>query len=272
MKEYILEALERLAMPDELHKKECERLGISLTEDYEVVKQALTKLQAIEEANPSEALECLDKMIRDFNETTTGMNGLGEVVVGNELVYFHKKELETIKQALLKQLSGSQYTNIAIDEANPSEALESLIRMDNLYCAICPHTKGDCNECEYNQKSNIVYQALQKAREQNELIEEYDLKPYELREALLLYAMYKGEYKGNPLPSLKQYKKQEKENAEYKEVLRIIFEKNIDVEKLKYRLRVEEDDDDVYLHYKYDLIMTREEFELLKRWCEKWLN
>ena len=45
MKEHILEALERLAMPDELHKKECERLGISLTEDYETVKQAIIESQ-----------------------------------------------------------------------------------------------------------------------------------------------------------------------------------------------------------------------------------
>jgi len=50
------------------------------------------------------------------------------------------------------------------------------------------------------------------------------------------------------------------------EVLDIIKEKNVDIESLKYRLRFK--DDDVYLHYKYDFIMTREEFDLLKEWLE----
>ena len=57
-----IEALERLAMPDELHIKECEKLGIGLTEDFDTVKQALLELQAIKEAEPSEALECLERV------------------------------------------------------------------------------------------------------------------------------------------------------------------------------------------------------------------
>ena len=69
---------------------------------YDIVKQALTELQAIKEANPSEALEDLDNIIRGFNETTTGMYGLGEVVVGNELERYYKNELTSIKQSLLK--------------------------------------------------------------------------------------------------------------------------------------------------------------------------
>lgn len=55
------------------------------------------------------------------------------------------------------------------------ELEEALTRMNDLYCAICPHKKGDCNECEYNQKSNIVYQALIKAQEtetQNNMLKE----------------------------------------------------------------------------------------------------
>lgn len=44
-----LESLERLAMPDELHIKECEKLGIGLTEDYEVVEQALQRLAKYEQ-------------------------------------------------------------------------------------------------------------------------------------------------------------------------------------------------------------------------------
>lgn len=53
------EALERLAMPDDLHIKECEKLGISPTQDYEIIKQELKELQAIKEAKTSEEIECL---------------------------------------------------------------------------------------------------------------------------------------------------------------------------------------------------------------------
>lgn len=63
-KEY-LEALERLAMPDDLHIKECEKLGINPTQDYEVIKQALLELKAIKEAEPSKALE-LVYLIKDY--------------------------------------------------------------------------------------------------------------------------------------------------------------------------------------------------------------
>lgn len=41
----ILEALERLAMPDDLHKKECERLGIPTTQDYETLKAFILQNQ-----------------------------------------------------------------------------------------------------------------------------------------------------------------------------------------------------------------------------------
>jgi hypothetical protein len=50
-----LEALERLAMPDELHISECKKLGISPTQDYKIIKQSLQRLEAIDNANPSEA-------------------------------------------------------------------------------------------------------------------------------------------------------------------------------------------------------------------------
>ena len=51
------EALERLAMPDDLHIKECEKLGISPTQDYEIIKETLQRLETIDNSNPSEALE-----------------------------------------------------------------------------------------------------------------------------------------------------------------------------------------------------------------------
>lgn len=47
------EALERLAMPDELHIEECKKASVALTEDYDVIKQAPLELKTIKEANLS---------------------------------------------------------------------------------------------------------------------------------------------------------------------------------------------------------------------------
>lgn len=90
----VLEALERLAMPDELHIKECRKLGIGLTEDYDVVEQAVLELQAITEANPSEALECVDNLENSLS-------------LANELLRVTDtsamdKYIATIKQYILK--------------------------------------------------------------------------------------------------------------------------------------------------------------------------
>lgn len=46
-----LEALERLAMPDDIHIKECEKLGIGLTEDYDLLEQYILKTQERENEN-----------------------------------------------------------------------------------------------------------------------------------------------------------------------------------------------------------------------------
>ena len=84
-----LEALERLAMPDEIHIKECKKLGIGLTEDYEIIEQALNRLEAIDNANPSEALKEIGTL-RGFNKV--------ELKDDKNV----NKSLDVIKQALLK--------------------------------------------------------------------------------------------------------------------------------------------------------------------------
>ena len=76
--------------------------GFRHNEAYDIIKQALQRLEAIDNVNPSEALECLNKIVESFNETTVGMYGLGEVVVANDLIYNFKEELDTIKQALIR--------------------------------------------------------------------------------------------------------------------------------------------------------------------------
>jgi len=95
-----LEALERLKAITKFNGGRDYALGDK--KEFKIIEQALQRLEAIDQAKPSEAFECLNKIVESFNETTTGMNGLGEVVVANDLVYSFKKELDTIKQALLK--------------------------------------------------------------------------------------------------------------------------------------------------------------------------
>jgi len=108
------EALKRLRQetcpatynPD-FNKEEC----------LEVIEKALLELKAIKEAKPSEALECLETL---FDITC-------EREHTNSEHSFWLKNYNTIKQALLKQLSGSQYTDIFIDEAvEPNKELEAL--------------------------------------------------------------------------------------------------------------------------------------------------
>ena len=97
MVEY-LEALERLAMPDDLHIKECKKLGIGLTEDYDVVEQALLELQYIKKANLSEALDRLKNIaLSDLDSIPATAIPICEKY-NNEVI----EDYETIQQALLK--------------------------------------------------------------------------------------------------------------------------------------------------------------------------
>ena len=111
MMENYFEALERLAMPDKLHIEECKKAGVALTEDYDVVKQALLELKSIKEANLSKAMKGLHTIA--FNtQFIAGMN-FGD-------------ELRTIEQALLKlnkyeqilgggRLTDRNYKNTTLD-------------------------------------------------------------------------------------------------------------------------------------------------------------
>jgi hypothetical protein len=91
-------------MPDELHIKECEKLGISLTEDFDIVEQALNRLEFIDNANPSEAFETvynnIDYLISDIVIENDEVNGCLMTI---------KEQLPTIKNALLKTQAPKQY-------------------------------------------------------------------------------------------------------------------------------------------------------------------
>lgn len=72
------EALERLAMPDDLHIKECKKLGIGLTEDYDLLKQVILELTSIKKVESSEALNVL--------KATEKYTGIDLTVVKNALL------------------------------------------------------------------------------------------------------------------------------------------------------------------------------------------
>ncbi len=196
---------------------------------------------------------------------------------GADRYFISYKDLIIIQKALTELKS--------IKEAEPSEAMNYLYSfitenetdIDHLdYTGYSVEKQQRYKEYLFQKRKmlNSISEALHKAQEQDELIEEYDLKPYELREALLLYAMYKGEYKGKPLPALKQYKEQEK-------VLEIIKNKcltncNLALVKdnLHYKNYCKEFE---YFLNKYnespngfeitkDDLLTEEEFDTLKRY------
>ena len=129
-----LESLERLAMPDELHIKECEKLGISLTEDFDLVEQALLELKSIKDANPSEALKCLEKLkgmeissmpfSDEYGTQEVDLNDIRKV--GSQLNTDFREYTTTIKQALLK----------AQEQEKENEILKEIIK--SLFDKGCP--------------------------------------------------------------------------------------------------------------------------------------
>ena len=180
----VFEALEEIGnidLGDNPYKKfEDNKLKNVYNKEFAILYNAIAELKAIKEAEPSEALRKLDDI---------------SYLVLNEIDDLKNKELwksyfNTIKQALLKQLSGSQYTNIVLDEAvKPSEAMEALQKLD---------------EMEFHISEKVYVEEL------NDYVNE-------------------TQYLSNTVAfsTIKQYilktQEQEKENAEYKKVLEIML-------------------------------------------------
>lgn len=94
-----LEALERLKtapsfMGGTVEYQACTQSEALLMQDYEIVKQALKRLEAIDNSNPSEALECLDKVYSRLPQWDLSRN---------------TDQCNIIKQALLKAQEPKQY-------------------------------------------------------------------------------------------------------------------------------------------------------------------
>ena len=111
-----LESLERLAMPDELHVEECRKLGIGLTEDYDVVEQALLELKSIKESKPKHYLKWEDLVFTvDWKVMTVKM---GDTVYKILYRYCYANEevqlLSEDKKLLLLRLIGRYKYNIQL--------------------------------------------------------------------------------------------------------------------------------------------------------------
>lgn len=109
-KEY-LEALKRIRQEtcpatymDDFDKNEC----------CDVIEQALLRLEAIDNANPSEALECLEEIKNYFPFV--------DLDKGKE--YVCEKEFNTIKQALLKAEKEHNSVNLLMQELDCKDFAE----------------------------------------------------------------------------------------------------------------------------------------------------
>ena len=110
-------------------------------EALEVVEQALQRLEFIDNANPSKALERLYCS--------------GNLQLNYVLSDKHKHDYETIEQALQRLES--------IDNANPSKALDCLFRLGH------NHRKDYING-KHKEDYSIVEQALLKAQENEKVL------------------------------------------------------------------------------------------------------
>lgn len=101
-----LEALERIVMPDEVFLKECKRLNIDNHSDYETIKKELQRLEAIDNAKPSEALESLKTPLHnEWLRVYSQFKEIGEttkIVDGCRMVKSDADNYLTIKQYILK--------------------------------------------------------------------------------------------------------------------------------------------------------------------------
>lgn len=189
---------------------------------------------------------------------------------GLEIVY-------SIKQALLELK--------AIKEANPSKAMECLERIDNTLClnnikgklefGIDTEEHIDCDSViGMTEDLESIKQSLLKAQEQEntgvvggrtfgkeiiylkQSIEQYNDKPI-----FYVSRTYGNKY----IVPQKQLDDLTNENAEYKKVLKLVFDRKVDIYHLS-KSKTVEDYNSIWDYSTYCL--TQEEFDLLKRWMK----
>lgn len=152
----VLEALERLAMPDDLHIKECKKLDISLTEDYEIVKQAILELISIKKADPSEALYELkridyniDYLISDCDtneEASMSLNSIRD-----------NKSCEIIKQYILKAQEEHKALEIIKEKDVDLRTLKAYFKVE---CGLQEYNKHQYKENELTEEEFNTLKAV----------------------------------------------------------------------------------------------------------------
>ena len=78
----------------------------------DTIEEALQRLESIDNANPSEALECLEEIIHEFNEPHYELSG--EYSYKNELLRRCENEVNTIKQALQQKIAWKHIHNTKV--------------------------------------------------------------------------------------------------------------------------------------------------------------
>ena len=130
--------------------------------------------------------EALDEIIRSLNETTTGINGLGEVVVDNCLIRSNKAELEIIQKDL-ERLEILEQEN---------EELKEKIRLT--------HTEfGFNNLSDFRKQMRENYIELVKLKKAIDIIKQCSPNLVEEKSQLKddLFTRHLFEYKENPASS-----------------------------------------------------------------------
>lgn len=145
----------------------------------------------------------------------------------------------------------------AIDNAKPNEALKGL----EFICKIL-NEKGIDVKWLFKKDYNTIKQALQKAQQ-------FD-KAYEDVKALPLESLIETYKKDIVLDIFtKEIEQLKQENADYKEVLRIINEKNVDIYVLQKFKTVDEYNSKIVHIFGETRELTQEEFDLLKKYANK---
>lgn len=126
-----LEALERLAMPDDLHINECKKLGIGLTEDYEVVEKALLELKSIKEAKPSEVInrdELCEAVDRIFGSEEKFLDIIEEnIPYGYHYYKYDGEEIYIIDRYHNKYINWYKLTHVGRDFHTDMKTKEEVI-------------------------------------------------------------------------------------------------------------------------------------------------
>ena len=204
--------------------------GEDMEKAYKVIRQALQRLESIENANPSETLKKLE-MLSDCAEAMKEAPSSNWIEYANsetELDYQLWVAYEDLKQYILK--AQEQETENAY-----IEKIKTMMKQKD--CALRYIESEDCFAVK-TILSDGWYKLTPELVENN------------IREEI------------KPLPLIEKNKKLKEENDELKKVLEIIKEKEVRL----WQLRISTDLGSYNYHCLEEEELTQEEFELLKRW------